>query len=261
MCKLHPLARSKATYLAMPTRNSLIIYGIYDSNDIHKVIRYIGLSTVGIARWHSHMNAAICPTNKNYRSKKSQWIRDCNFEVTFDIVDIAYSDIELLELEKAWIATYKESNILYNQTAGGRGTRGYKHSDEARARRSGPGNPRYGYRYTDEEKLLHSQRLKGIQSREANGFYGKHHSDTTKEYMSESSHKRWHTSRQLVVQTCRWCYNSNPNGPFSSLQDINDASMNPSTSIKISQASKHSMHIRWHVKRNTKKDGCTYCDI
>lgn len=72
--------------------------------------------------------------------------------------------------------------------------RGMTYSDEVRAklseinraraaewsqRFSGKNNPMYGHIYTDEERKKISDAVRG----EKNGFYGKHHSETTKEIL------------------------------------------------------------------------------
>ena len=114
------------------------------------------------------------------------------------------SDDELNHYEKLYIKTLKP---VHNYDAGGDGSTGYKHTDEAKAKiskankgkRCGKNHPRYGKHHTAEAKRKLSEARKGKKMDEEtkrkiseslkgenNPNYGKTFSDESKRKMSEA---------------------------------------------------------------------------
>lgn len=83
-----------------------------------------------------------------------------NFEVD-KIIDVAFSKYELDIKEKSWILIYDSFNNGYNNCEGGKGVSGTVR--------------------TEEWRRNHSEKMIG----ENNPFYGKHHSEKTKEKLSD----------------------------------------------------------------------------
>lgn len=74
------------------------------------------------------------------------------------------AETDCFEAESFWIAFFS-SNLNdhgYNLTNGGEGSSGYKHTQEAiskmRTINTGPGNPRFGKRHTEQSRKLMSKR-------------------------------------------------------------------------------------------------------
>ena len=106
------------------------------------------------------------------------------------------------------IKGYMNNNnkFLTNRTWGGEGPSGYKHSEESKQKMSkshkgikqseeskrkisekmtGENHPFYGKHHTEETKENISEKLKGKMTGENHPFYGKHHTEETKENISE----------------------------------------------------------------------------
>lgn len=87
--------------------------------------RYIGITTQSLRkRWNQHvssLNCGVAPAIKKYGAQ--------NF--TIEVIAEAGSIEEMKLLEIILIEKLKPE---YNRSAGGEGTHGYKHSDEARAK-------------------------------------------------------------------------------------------------------------------------------
>lgn len=79
------------------------------------------------------------------------------------------SDQKLLDLEVHYIEQYNSYHNGYNQTLGGLGSQGYKHSETVRKNQSqlmsekyqGENNPFYGKKHTEETKDKISKKNKG----------------------------------------------------------------------------------------------------
>ena len=114
--------------------------------------------------------------NSNGKPDKLQraWNKYGEDNFTFDILEIV-EDINLLnEKEKYWVDYYDSYYNGYNQTEGGEGTIGYKHTEETKKKISesvlGEKNPMYGKNHSGEK----------------NPMYGKNHSEETKEKISNT---------------------------------------------------------------------------
>lgn len=126
-----------------------------------------------------------------------------NFNISVIKQDIEDKDID--DLEKFYIDefnTYYENGFGYNQTLGGRGTKGYIFTEEIRSKIGRANTPD---RYTLERSNKISLSLKGkpfseehrkhisevAKNRigELNSFYNKHHSDNSKLKISEANGK------------------------------------------------------------------------
>lgn len=126
-------------------------------------------------------------------------------------IEVLKTDIPEMELDKwemYYIGLYDTYNNGYNNTLGGGGVRGYHHSEETKQKIS-KSQLEHQERYTEERAKKISYALKGrpfseehkkhlSESRlknpikycgEANGFYGKHHTQESKQKMHNSSIK------------------------------------------------------------------------
>lgn len=182
------------------------IYGyIYKITNIKNGKVYIGLTTNSFNRRYPANGEGIervygyyIKQRKNgqfYNKHLLRSIEKYGFEA-FEVIkefDTAYSEEELKEKERYWIAFYKcnDKNYGYNRTEGGdsmpSGEKSYwygkHHSEETRKRISermkGENHPFYGKHLSEETKRKQSERMKG----ENNPFYGKHHSEEHKNRM------------------------------------------------------------------------------
>lgn len=161
--------------------------------------KYIGQTRDSVeARFKAHI-AEACKTNRNlhlYNSMRKYGIE--NFVVT--ILESNIPVEQLNDKEIYYIALYDTFNNGYNNTAGGGGILGYKHSEETRRRISIKSKENMykintpertakiiaaqkGRKFTDEHRRHISEACKGKRFKENNSFYGKKHSKQTKEFI------------------------------------------------------------------------------
>lgn len=173
-----------------------IICGIYMiQNKVNGNI-YIGQSVDVYNRWKEHLCALRGGYHFNNHLQRS-WNKhnECDFE--FSIVEECSED-KLDDKEIYWISNCDSYNNGYNQTKGGGGMRGFKHSDETKQKISestkGVNAPWYGKQHSEETKAKI-----GIASKERfvdpenHPMYGKQHTTESKEKMRES-----HTGKTLT---------------------------------------------------------------
>lgn len=129
------------------------------------------------------------------------------------IVKSGVSEKEAKETEICLIKALNttDDNYGYNICLGGEGIKGYKHTDETKAKisaraklRVGELNPNFGHRWSDDAKRAFSERKKPITEEqrkklshiasqrigEKNPFYGKHHTENARNKMSQKANKR-----------------------------------------------------------------------
>lgn len=110
------------------------MYTIYTLADpITNEIRYVGLTCKTLAaRQSRHLTDARNLSKKNHRT---HWLRSLlkqQLKPVIETLDEASSYDELIKLEMYWISQLKAWNFkLTNETAGGEGSIGYKHTPQA----------------------------------------------------------------------------------------------------------------------------------
>lgn len=173
--------------------------------DIYKIVNningkiYIGCTTVGIRhRFSGHKSS--------YKTKHSLLYEDMlkyGFE-NFSIFSIEHGDDDSIryEREKYYIKKLDTMNpdIGYNMTIGGTGTIGYKFTEEDKKKISQAGMGRkptddmierirranLGKKLSNETKRKLSESRMGRFTGKDNPFYGKHHTDETKQKILKS---------------------------------------------------------------------------
>jgi hypothetical protein len=171
------------------------------------------------------------------------WIRSTDCGIIAEVIEECPEDaIEYLyQREIFWIQHYRDlqgtlsnkatEGYLLNQTDGGGGAYGYRHTEEERARRSkqkgywlgvrGPDNPNYGRKLSDEQRKAISEWQQANAKRgEDHPRYGLKASEetrkkqreaklgtkapeSTKLKMSHTRHLKVHTDQPK--DTCKWC--------------------------------------------------------
>ncbi len=130
---------------------------------------------------------------KKHGEKNFKWI----------ILAKADSEKQLNQLEKFYIAHYREIGEIYNLTDGGDGSSGFNHSEKTKKKmsKSQKGNKNsLGYKHTEEHKRKLSETLKSNK----HGI-GHRHTEETRSKMSES-HKGqipWSAGKHLSDETKR----------------------------------------------------------
>ena len=134
-----------------------------------------------------------------------------NFEHEIVADNLDEDDAKKMEQELIKSFNTTDDRYGYNVTAGGDGIRGFKHSEASRAKlsekarqleRSGERNPNYGHKWSEEQRKeasithkrenLSSETLKKMSENaskrigELNSFYGKHHTEQTKQIISKA---------------------------------------------------------------------------
>src|SRR6266568_2201171 len=112
----------------------LLVYALVDPRDL--TVRYVGKSTVGLARPQNHRQE--CKLSRDPNTHKVNWIRLLvRVGLTYDVVvlDECDSPAELSATERFYISFFRAMGCdLLNRTDGGDGLCGLKHSEETRRR-------------------------------------------------------------------------------------------------------------------------------
>ena len=146
-------------------------------------------------RMYEHKTEAI---NKRHHNKHLQnkilKILAAGLSIKYDKVFITNNEEEAFAKEMETIQYFGLKNLC-NQTEGGEGSTGYKHTKKALERMraivskrdwNGEKNPNYGGgHWTEEAKIKFSEYQKIRNKGDKNPFYGKKHNDEAREKMSE----------------------------------------------------------------------------
>ena len=170
---------------------------------------------------------------KNYSKPYAvyDWIRSKGFNVVSEIIEECPTDKEILySKEIYWIAYYRSlqgsltdkrtTNYILNQTDGGGGTIGFRHTvDECDRRRkqkghwsgiTGPANPLYGRKLDDEVRArMSAYQQENKKTGADHPRYGVKASPETRKKQGaqakKRNHTRWHTNRGIVSDKCELC--------------------------------------------------------
>ena len=149
------------TYQEHDMFSNQIFTGIYKITNIKNNKCYIGQSTDIINRFYQHKQTK--KTNKHLFNSISKYGLNA---FTFEIIELCET-CDLNEREKYWIQFYHSTSPLgYNLTDGGDG-----------------GNT-FQYR-SSEEMSITKNKISEATRGEKNGFYGRHHSQKTRDYLRE----------------------------------------------------------------------------
>lgn len=169
---------------------------IYEAQNIQNGKRYFGLTTLSLKlRMNKHKKNAFCPSSKNKKNYFTLAIRKYGWD-NFKWRIVGYTDSieELKEAEKECIWLYNTNNNLYgyNLTIGGEGSKGYKHTNEAKIKigKSSKGN-KYclGHKIPDDVK--EKIRLSCIGKNKGKRYnIGRKHTEESKRKMSEKAKGR-----------------------------------------------------------------------
>ena len=138
---------------------------------------YVGITTRKIARrWYEH-----CYVGNSCGQLLNKAINKYGIDAfEIQVVASAKTIVDLKELEKQLIVQYQTKVPNgYNLTDGGDGLTGYRHTEEQKKRN---GDAKRGTVLSDETK----QKMKDAHLGENNHFYGKSHSEETKQRISET---------------------------------------------------------------------------
>jgi group I intron endonuclease len=174
-------------------------YFVYKITNLINNKIYIGKANNIKKRLNAHKTAARKKDPNDY-SKIHRAFNKYG-EENFIIEELGqYSaEIEALQAEKEFIKNYNSTNDLigYNITEGGEGSSGFKHSEESKEKMSaikkqaylGEGNPFYGKTHSEETKEILSN-LASQKIGELNPFYGRTHSEESLNKMKENHYNK-----------------------------------------------------------------------
>jgi len=158
---------------------------------------YVGITTRKIARrWYEH-----CYLGNSCGQLLNKAINKYGIDAfEIQVVASAKTISDLKELEKQLIVQYQTKVPNgYNLTDGGDGLTGYRHTKEQKKRN---GDAKRGTVHSTETK----QKMKDAHLGENNHFYGKSHSEETKQRISatkQANPTRYWLSKQRNEETCK----------------------------------------------------------
>ena len=176
-----------------------IVCGIYMIQNLVNQKVYIGQSVDIYSRWDEH----ICALRGGYHANKHlqrSWNKHKEYNFEFSIVEKC-DENKLDEKEIYWITENDSYYNGYNQTKGGGGVRGFKHSDETKQKISnslkGENAPWYGKTRSEETKAKIGEASKERWADPENHpMYGKHHTEEAKQKISIANTGRKHTEEE-----------------------------------------------------------------
>jgi len=158
---------------------------------------YVGITTRKIARrWYEH-----CYVGNSCGQLLNKAINKYGIDAfEIQVVASAKTIVDLKELEKQLIVQYQTKVPNgYNLTDGGDGLTGYRHTEEQKKRN---GDAKRGTVHSTETK----QKMKDAHLGENNHFYGKSHSEETKQRISatkQANPTRYWLGKQRNKETCK----------------------------------------------------------
>ena len=158
---------------------------------------YVGITTRKIARrWYEH-----CYVGNSCGQLLNKAINKYGIDAfEIQVVASAKTISDLKELEKQLIVQYQTKVPNgYNLTDGGDGLTGYRHTEEDKKRN---GDLKRGTVHSDETK----QKMKDAHTGKNNHFYGKSHSEETKQRISstkQTNPTRYWLGKQRNEETCK----------------------------------------------------------
>lgn len=178
------------------------VAGIYKITNIINNKVYIGQSNWLKKRIGCHKNKLRKNIHENSHLQTS-WNKYGEENFIFEIIEICEESL-LNEREMYWISFYNSSSkdSGYNKSLGGDGNRGYKHTEETKkkmrenhANFEREKNPMYKKSVrdfmTEEEYEIWRKNISLSRIGEKNHFYGKHHSEETKEKISRAKREKY----------------------------------------------------------------------
>lgn len=172
---------------------------VYMHINKHNNKKYIGLTSQKPEwRWGSNGTSYLEKTEDGkYKQpafayaleKYDNWDTDWEHIIVADQLtynDATQMEIELIALYKTNICKWGKEALGYNLTDGGGGSVGHTLSEETRRKISEKAK---GREFSEERKQQYSEMFIG----EKNPFYGKHHTDETKEKLSNATKEQFST--------------------------------------------------------------------
>ena len=187
---------------------------IYALKDEHGEVRYIGKTIKSLS---IRLSQHLCEVRRGVSNYRCNWIKSITSRGYFpsiDLIETVFGDG--CKEEIAWIKYFREKGVnLVNQTIGGEGKIGYKNSPETRKKISESNMGRICSKETREKiGLANKGRYVGIplpqETREKmrvarmgskNPFFGKHHSDATRQKLSKifTGRSAWNKGLRGVI--------------------------------------------------------------
>lgn len=232
------------------------------------------------------------------------WMKSVDYDIAMDIIEeCPEGDLEFLYgREIYWIAHYRQlqgtlrdkstPDYTFNQTDGGGGAYGYKHTEEELERRrqrkghwagiTGPEHPRFGLKMTDEQrKRMSTAKLATVKRGKDHHNFGKTVSPETRRRQSEAKQgenhwaygtggpSHYNTGRKHTPESSRKKSEGNK-GKIRSEETRRRMSeahkgkpLSDETKKRLSEATKgqpnKGRHTRWHTNRGIVDETCLFC--
>lgn len=261
-------------------RDSHVVYTIKAIYDLSHEVRYVGISSRPMDRFIDHLREARTKGNlKKYYGRKSEWIRQNSFQVSFEILEVCSSRDDLLMAEMKWIHILgTRGNRLLNYSDGGESGSGLSGPYHPLYGVFGAEHPAYGSKRSSETLELMSQSQKGERgywygktfteehkSKIACKSLGRNHSGATKVFLSNhmlnrvggmpGAHTRHHLNKGHTYEGCQFC-------EVSVMGAKTEYTHKLKLGAKYPELAKHtSRHNRWHRDRGMSSESCPICTV
>lgn len=171
--------------------------GVYQIRNIGNEDRYMGSTSVGFGeRWRKHL-ARLRKGNHPCRHLQNAWNKYGEAAFVFEVVEYVDDPDQVLEREQAWIDYYWATGTLYNHSPTAGSTRGFRFSDEARARLSAALRETY-----NTEEGRETQRRRARQMFSSPEGRAAHQAGQRRRFASEEG--RGHIVKMVANRLVRW---------------------------------------------------------
>lgn len=179
--------------------------GIYQIRNLINNKIYVGSAINLIKRKNNHFSILKNNKHRNNKLQNSYNLYGEN-NFIFEVIEFVENKNKIIEHEQYWIDRLNIVKYGYNICPIAGNITGFKHSDDYKLKITGSGNPFYGKHHTEETKQKMSVARKGKCCGEKNYWFGKKLPEETKQKIRDSKKNISQETRKKISESHRGKY-------------------------------------------------------